>query len=203
MRKRERKIAKHILTTVCPRKCSYCITQNVTSPANTDLMSLRVKYEMLYQAGFNDIMLTGGEPTCHPQFEEIVEYACASFERVHLATQDIRAITHSYPGEKLFSINFSVHELVVLNEVSRVTAKCPVYASIIDRHYEPFLPYILKSKGFSGLTINEWAQGLAPFPFELDPIEGFSQKINRRGKCMKDTMLLPDLNVITNFTPYL
>lgn len=195
---------KHMLTTKCPRSCEYCITRNVKAKEavgpEADVATCEL-YEKLYREGHKEIMFTGGEPTSAKGFVYHVLNAKARFDRVHMTTQN-EEILSSDAALMFDSIVFSLHDGYT---GQKVTNGAKVYASILADQYSTKLVTSLMAAGFAGLAINEEQREGSPFDEYQLPrnLKTFSFKINRRGHCMNETIILPDLRVITDFTPYL
>lgn len=199
---------KHMITTVCPRGCPYCVTRNVhIDRIETNLEKIRQTYVALQEEGHFKLMITGGEPLCATNFCDVVRVARSHFDGLYLTTQNVDAlkkpVVKEFVGHMFDAITFLLHDLTVLNEIKGIDMPCPVYASILDRQYHDWLPYLLYNKGFMGLTVNEDQRGLGRFELQLEAIPYFSQRVNRRGTCMDDIIILPNLDIITNFRPYL
>lgn len=75
-----------LITNDCNLNCSICIRAN--SAAKTQEMSLEAFKEMLQSNNFeeDDLIITGGEPTKHKQFSDIVKYACENVNNVYVTT---------------------------------------------------------------------------------------------------------------------
>lgn len=74
-----------ILTTSCSYHCNFCIRENIsaTSQGDMNFESFKKVAEMLHDAHPRSvIILTGGEPTMHPYFKNIVDYALCLFDKV-------------------------------------------------------------------------------------------------------------------------
>jgi hypothetical protein len=183
---------------------------------------IQERYRQLREAGHQEIMLTGGEPTCHPIFPVIVQLAWSVFRRVHLTTQDTGVLDGSLPLSRrlLSSVVLSVHDRRALRDVldpSIVLPPCSVYVAVMADFYYHGLVRQLELRGYAGLTVNENQRSTyetlneAPEVLqawtcraELSDNEGFSIRVNRRGTCLDDTqILLPDLTLIDSFRPYL
>lgn len=204
---------KHMITSQCHRTCSYCLTKNLRSMKQSlDFDGLERLYRTLRSEGEEEIMLTGGEPTMSPYFWMITGMAWAIFKKIHLTTQNTEALWRM-GYEHFDSITYSLHtdgpiddhELIYNDTLLYAEQPIPIYASIIAKDYKPSLPYVLKAKGYSGLTINEDHRGGGrEFLEEVPDLPGFSVKINRRGTCIKGTkIILPDLTVTDSFEAYL
>jgi organic radical activating enzyme len=197
-------VLKHILTNKCTRKCSYCITRNVHEEQETDLSRVEVLYRSISNL-HPDIMLTGGEPLLADHFCDIADLAGKNFNRVFLTTQNEMALYYSVCFKMFRAITFSIHDNP---ERYKVLNGATVYAAVMADKYFYELPYMLKDAGFAGLTINEDQRSQDRFNECLlmaEPeIKDFSIRINRRGRCMNDTiMIMPDLSIINDFSNYL
>ena len=145
-----------------------------------------------------DIMLTGGEPFASQLYPHYKQLALKYFKGVHLTTSNLHCL--QYDEMNYFkSITISLHNRRPL----KVYAQTVVYASIMSWEYFMELPRMLQKLGYAGLSINEEQRNGGEFNALMPDIEGFSIKINRRGHCMDSTIILPNLEVINDFTPYL
>lgn len=79
----------------CNHLCGFC--SNPTSPYTHDFDSMRVLVDDFVERGYFGIILTGGEPTLHPELPKIAEYA--SNQGLH-----VRMITN---GSRLSDPNFA------------------------------------------------------------------------------------------------
>jgi MoaA/NifB/PqqE/SkfB family radical SAM enzyme len=190
---------KHLLTSECNRSCEYCISRNVTHQEWFRPKMLLKIYDDFYKQGHREIMLTGGEPTMARFFLAYVNMARTVFPKVFITTQNEWVIQDYHMEDKFNAVTFSIHDEVI----PEVRNNSIVYASILAERYRPILANRLKLLGYSGLTINEEHRGTDVFSQEVPEIENFSIRINRRGKCLDEPMILPDLTVITNFLNYL
>lgn len=76
-----------ILTDRCNLRCNYCYG-NYEPILNSFLPIIRAKelIEQLKNVGVRVLELTGGEPLTHPNFTEILELACESFDYISIMT---------------------------------------------------------------------------------------------------------------------
>lgn len=189
---------KHILTHACPRGCSYCITKNIKHSQELDLNRVELLYRDL-RWEHEDIMLTGGEPTVAKNWRKIAGLARNYFPEVCITTQnpEIFEDLNAYFFDR---ISFSLHGA---EPVCVKHCRVPVFAAILANEYSEELVKKLVNLGYSGVTINEEQRAGDSFDIELPEIKGFSFKINRRGNCMDETIIMPDLSICTDFTKYL
>ena len=170
---------KYILTTRCMRECSYCITKNLKAKeVYSDYKLIQAFCLAASHAGFENIMLTGGEPTLFEYFHRVERLAFTFFDKVYLITANPEVL--NTPSVYIEAVTFSMHDRAstkLLAESGNTT-----YASILQYLYTPELPLKLKKQGFSGLTINEDQRGNTPFTESLPEIENFSIRINRKGE---------------------
>ena len=195
---------KHMLTTRCPRRCKYCITRNIKADDCNHLGAITEVYKEMVAQGHTQIMFTGGEPTSTTDFAFKLDLAYKHFDEVHMTTQNRLMIDSTYRvmNDKYFtSIVYSLHDGITDEQV--YLRETPVYGAILADQWYPRLPYELEARGFSGLTINEEQRNGEPFKENLPKIKGFSIRINRVGHCVNETIILPNLQIITDFTPYL
>lgn len=195
---------KHMLTTACPRKCEYCITRNVHAREERDLGQIEKVYRGLSQR-HREIMLTGGEPTLVKNFRDTIGLAIHFFSKVYLTTQNPVMLKPGNGARFFDAITFSIHDekIPTVEYPTSGQTDLKVYAAILAKRYTSALPYDLKHAGYNGLTVNEDQRDTKSFEEWFPMIKDFSFRINRHGKCMNETIILPDLTVINNFTPYL
>jgi hypothetical protein len=200
-------MVKHILTTKCPRKCTYCISKNINieerKPSFANSRALLGIYNSL-SAKHDSIMLTGGEPSCSDNFQIAVKHAKSMFKKVFLTTQDVFFLLSDYSNQ-FDAVIFSWHDYNS-DLFYKIKNRATIYCSILANLYKSSLPLTLKELGYAGLTINENHFGSETFDeSRLPQTENFSIKINRRGKCFEqDTVyIMPDLSIRTSFKEFL
>jgi MoaA/NifB/PqqE/SkfB family radical SAM enzyme len=80
-----------LLTESCNLRCSHCYVES--GPAVGIHMPLRIieaTFDLLAELGVDDIRLTGGEPSIHPQFDLIIQSALQRGFRLGLVSNGIR-----------------------------------------------------------------------------------------------------------------
>jgi sulfatase maturation enzyme AslB (radical SAM superfamily) len=73
-------MANIILTNACNANCSFCFAQDLTQQSidNIGLDDFDRRLRFIKRSGLSQIRLTGGEPTLHPQFPEIIKRIIAT-----------------------------------------------------------------------------------------------------------------------------
>lgn len=91
MRKVELSQVYFIITRTCNLFCSHCIRSS--GPMIKDTVSLehaKLALDKIASLKQNpNILISGGEPTIHPHFLEIMNYACENFEHVTINTNGL------------------------------------------------------------------------------------------------------------------
>jgi MoaA/NifB/PqqE/SkfB family radical SAM enzyme len=72
----------------CNHFCGFC--SNPTTPYTHDLLSMRLLVDDLVARGYFGVILTGGEPTLHPELPEIAAYAAGKGLHVRVITNGHR-----------------------------------------------------------------------------------------------------------------
>ncbi|WDV47817.1 radical SAM protein [Clostridiaceae bacterium M8S5] len=74
------------LTDVCNLACKHCYREAGYSGKFIDFESLKTTILQLKDKGLKLVEVTGGEPTLHPQFNEIVQFLCDNLSLVAILT---------------------------------------------------------------------------------------------------------------------
>ena len=97
-----------LLTTRCNLSCKYCFAQEKLSSTrlNMPLENVRRVIDFLKRSEFPIFRVMGGEPTLHPQFNEIVQLAIAANMRVDVLSnatwsEDTAALFERIPSKYL------------------------------------------------------------------------------------------------------
>lgn len=89
-----------LLTESCNLRCSHCYV--VAGPSVGSHMPWRVvesAFDLFHDLGINDVRLTGGEPSVHPEFDRILEYARRKKIRIGLVSNGIKLLNNLHaPG---------------------------------------------------------------------------------------------------------
>ncbi|MCA9656974.1 MAG: radical SAM protein [Myxococcales bacterium] len=81
----------------CNHFCGFC--SNPTTPYTHDLESMRVLVDDLVDRGYFGVVMTGGEPTLHPELPEIVAYASERGLHVRMITNGWRLADRRFADE--------------------------------------------------------------------------------------------------------
>lgn len=201
---------KHMLTTACNRKCAYCISRNVHTKMNASLDATRHVYAKLAKKDLRGIMFTGGEPTLRKDWWVLATLASQYWsDNVHLTTSDPDVLDWSDARATFRSISLSIHDPEILEAIrlSHYGFHPEYYAYIMANQYSDELAMRILDVGFDGLTVSEDQRGTEVFDEtripRLNALTGGSVRVNRRTHCMDETIILPDLSIVTDFRPYL
>jgi len=74
------------ITNACSHKCAWCYGEfNLDKADYMSVAEFEVIADKLLEIGVTQVTISGGEPTEHPEFEEIMSLACMDFD-VNIAT---------------------------------------------------------------------------------------------------------------------
>lgn len=97
------------LTELCNQRCMFCY--NSCQPVTSDRPETLLK--SLFEAGVFEIILTGGEPSLHPRFFEVLQYATSLFPRVMVQSNGVKFADADFFAQlcnhPIFCLNFSLH----------------------------------------------------------------------------------------------
>ena len=97
------------LTESCNLACKFCYNSQQTIICSNPLEVI----DRIFEAKVLEVILTGGEPTLHPLFFDVLKYACEKIPRVMIQsngttfsqTENLKKLS-DFP---IFCINFSLH----------------------------------------------------------------------------------------------
>ncbi len=97
------------LTEKCNLSCEFCY--NTCAPVFCDKPEWIMKH--LADLGVMELILTGGEPSLHPQFIEVLKLACSMFPRVMVQSNGVLFSDEKFWNKviqnPIFCFNFSLH----------------------------------------------------------------------------------------------
>ena len=98
----------------CNARCSFCYyKEELDTAEHAKLGSVMEQMDFLAEYGIEDIELTGGEPTIHPHWFDILEYSSYKFRHVACISNGIK-LSDPHFAEKshragLREVLFSIH----------------------------------------------------------------------------------------------
>jgi len=101
------------LLSYCNLNCCYCIYHNKRHPKDSSL-SIHEIYKLIdkfYIDGVDRLVLTGGEPTLHPNFIDISKYAILKIPKVSVCTNGV--ILNKTVKEEMINLNFSSYTISI------------------------------------------------------------------------------------------
>ena len=125
----------------CNYDCAYCPSaiHDLTSP-HTDIEIIKQCIDNIAKLGKVRLSFTGGEPTVHPNFSEILRYAkYMGIHWINVTTNGTRKAdwyTAQPVDHYVFSLHFEPDWPRVLNTIVTVakTANCPVMVNVMAHH---------------------------------------------------------------------
>ena len=70
----------------CNLKCNFCYTKNNLNDKPKDVLDIYKDIDILKDAGIKEIEFSGGEPTIHPKWFDILKYASLYFDYVSVVS---------------------------------------------------------------------------------------------------------------------
>lgn len=101
------------LTTSCNLNCKHCFYKNSDEFLSNCFIQKEEAFRLIRKFKMNGIkklVLTGGEPTIHPDFIEIVEYAKLNIPKVTLCTNGVIGKSLMY---KIIDMNFDTYTVSI------------------------------------------------------------------------------------------
>jgi hypothetical protein len=216
------KTLRHIITFKCHKNCRYCINQEFKKRKSvTSLERINEEYENYARIGYENLIITGGEPVVVDNFAEILKLARSNFRGVGISTSYLPFVNRKWiyaqdkdvnlaPVDVVYSLHTdTVGEIMDLN----ITMKNSVYlAAMADAwrlfvtqrcHYSWDLAFsMIERIGFKGVTIRvRHPDGVALGKYELDQLEygrvkhkDLSIRYQKREECLPGDYLLPNLD---------
>ena len=102
------------LTTFCNLKCKHCFYQNSKEFISNCFLRKDEAFTLINKFkknGVDKLVLTGGEPTIHPDFIEIAKYAKAKIKKVTLCTNGV--IQNDKIKDKIISLDFNTYTVSI------------------------------------------------------------------------------------------
>ena len=193
--------ARYMVTSVCHRGCSYCISKNVNIKQDNDIVRIANVFNYVSKT-YDSLEITGGEPTLDPKLTLKIILAKQYFpvisvrtaEPLHLDKMQCQLFDH---------INVSAHDLgYYLNkypeDILQLRTNQKMHLSINVNQYSAELIQRLWNHGWDGLSI--WEDVWNPKPksdLQVDVPEGFSVRHLSSDECLDQLIILPDLDIIT------
>ena len=108
------------LTTFCNLKCKHCFYQN----SNEFISNCFIKKEEAFRLidkfkknSINKLVLTGGEPTIHPDFIEIAKYAKVQIPKVTLCTNGV--IKSEKLKKEIINLDFNTYTISIDSHIEK------------------------------------------------------------------------------------
>jgi MoaA/NifB/PqqE/SkfB family radical SAM enzyme len=109
------------LTTSCNLKCKHCFYQNNNEFSSKHFIEKREAFILINKFkknGINKLVLTGGEPTIHPDFIEIARFAKNNIKKVTLCTNGV--IKDKNLKDKIIELDFDTYTVSIDSHLEHV-----------------------------------------------------------------------------------
>ncbi|MFP4515117.1 MAG: radical SAM protein [Parcubacteria group bacterium] len=109
------------LTTACNLNCKHCFYQNNEEFNSSHFLKKQQAFILIdkfKKNGINKLVLTGGEPTIHPDFVEIAKYAKYRIKKVTLCTNGV--IKNKNLIENIINLNFDTYTVSIDSHLSNI-----------------------------------------------------------------------------------
>lgn len=95
-----------LLTESCNLRCSHCYVEAGPGVgAHMPLRRVELAFDLLLGLGIDDIRLTGGEPSIHPDFDHIVEMAHIKKVRLGLVSNGVKLLNSARSSDVFNSLS--------------------------------------------------------------------------------------------------
>ena len=109
------------LSPICNLNCKHCIYKSLNKISFLDFIAKEDAFRLIDKFSFAKIdrlVLTGGEPTLHPYFSEISEYAIKKIPKVSICTNGV--IFNKKLEKKVIAFNFSNYTVSVDSHIEEI-----------------------------------------------------------------------------------
>ncbi len=110
------------LLSYCNLHCSYCFYRE--KKHSKAMLSLEEIYHLINkfkEDGIGKLVLTGGEPTLHPDFISIAQYAIARIPKVSVCTNGV--ILHEKLEEQVIGLGLTTYTISIDSHIKRIHDK--------------------------------------------------------------------------------
>ncbi|MEM5877851.1 MAG: radical SAM protein [Candidatus Aenigmatarchaeota archaeon] len=104
------------ITDYCPFNCKFCYMESTKNGKHADPKLVKEIFDLLADLDVFEVAIGGGEPTLHPNIEEIIEYGCSKNIAINLTTYNPKIfrnkkILEMFVERKISSIGFSINKV--------------------------------------------------------------------------------------------
>jgi len=112
------------LTSSCNLNCRHCFYRQNIDFQSSGFLNKKKVFDLIdkfKKNNIHNIVLTGGEPTLHPDFIEIAKYAKKNISRVTLCTNGV--IKSKKLRDKIIKLNFNTYTLSIDSHINKIHDK--------------------------------------------------------------------------------
>jgi MoaA/NifB/PqqE/SkfB family radical SAM enzyme len=113
LKKGDKKVILELLSS-CNLNCSHCFYKSLNKFNSADFLpktEIFILIRKMVKNKINKLVLTGGEPTLHPDFIEISKYAMLKIPKVSVCTNGV--ILNNKLEEEIIKLNFSTYTVSI------------------------------------------------------------------------------------------
>jgi organic radical activating enzyme len=141
------------LTNYCAYGCSFCYQSSTKEGRHADVSDIERIIDILKASGCFELAIGGGEPTTHPHFARILDYAKNAGMTVGFTTRNFDLYNHKHIiriMEATSSIAFSCHNVQEIQKISEMSVKIQNLTKIWAREkiYIQIIPELYSTKKF-------------------------------------------------------
>ncbi|MBT3465167.1 radical SAM protein, partial [archaeon] len=106
---------KHIrITSLCNNNCSFCLAGDMSNEGHYEIDRIKKELEDGIKEGCTRVILSGGEPSIHPDFPKIIKLAKSiGYKKIQTISNgrmfSYRKFLNDCIGSGLSEITFSIH----------------------------------------------------------------------------------------------
>ncbi|MEM4396733.1 MAG: radical SAM protein [Candidatus Woesearchaeota archaeon] len=132
------------ITDYCPFNCKFCYMGSTQKGKHADTKLVKEIFDLLAKLEVFEVAIGGGEPTLHPNIEEIIEYGYSKNIAINLTTYNSKIfknkkILKMFVERKISSIGFSINKV---EDVQKMLEMIKIVEDYISKNVDERFFYI-------------------------------------------------------------